>query len=251
MNTAATNKPNTPTRWLAVAILGIGASFWLVFGLIPLAIAYFTAERIEWSTLGQIGDNFGAANALFSGLAMIAAIYAVIQGQHMLRIQQREFELTREEMTRSREEMKRSADAQAETVREQKRLIDSQLMLSIMERVSHPDVKAAVAELAAHERHSAERLDALERNLSGRGNALDRELADGGFRGHIMRHVDAVNRPLGRIYRMYQRGVVDEEMLRLVIDDETTGVFLRVADRMARAQGDDSLDGLRTVLARV
>jgi hypothetical protein len=39
----------------------------------------------EWSTRGQIGDTFGAPNAFLSGLAMLGALYAILQQNEVIR----------------------------------------------------------------------------------------------------------------------------------------------------------------------
>ena len=59
----------------------------------------------DWPTRGQFGDVFGAANALFSGLAFAGLIYTVFLQREELALQRKELQLTREEL-------KRSADAQ-------------------------------------------------------------------------------------------------------------------------------------------
>jgi hypothetical protein len=58
-----------------------------------------------WETRGAFGDMFGAANALFSGVALAGLVYAILLQRQELGLQRRELETTRHEL-------RRSADAQ-------------------------------------------------------------------------------------------------------------------------------------------
>lgn len=59
----------------------------------------------DWAQRGQYGDSFGAANALFSALAFVALIIAIL-------LQKRELELQREELQDTRKQLADSARAQ-------------------------------------------------------------------------------------------------------------------------------------------
>lgn len=82
-------------------LLGAGIILFvqIVFGLV-LHWAY-----PDWQDTGVIGDTFGALNPLFSGLAFVGVIFAII-------LQKKELELQRKELELTREELKRSASAQ-------------------------------------------------------------------------------------------------------------------------------------------
>lgn len=54
---------------------------------------------------GQFGDMFGALNAIFSGLALLGVIYAIL-------LQKKDLELQREELKLTRDELSRTAKAQ-------------------------------------------------------------------------------------------------------------------------------------------
>ncbi|MBA2241461.1 MAG: hypothetical protein H0W04_01010 [Chthoniobacterales bacterium] len=66
----------------------------LVFGVVGLWIGSAVLQLLladSQATRGQIGDMFGAVNALFSGLAFVA-IYASLRAQHQESVeQQRQF----------------------------------------------------------------------------------------------------------------------------------------------------------------
>ena len=94
---------------------------WLLFVVIFIAISYvwfrypdwappYFGSR-EWGTLGQIGDTFGALNALFSGLAFAALIIAVILQTMELRLQRKELKDTRRVLDETAAATRASADA--------------------------------------------------------------------------------------------------------------------------------------------
>jgi hypothetical protein len=64
----------------------------------------------DWTSRGQVGDMFGAANALFSGLAFAGLIFAILLQRQELSLQRTELRLQREEMSKSREELAEQVD---------------------------------------------------------------------------------------------------------------------------------------------
>ena len=57
------------------------------------------------NTRGTFGDQFGAVNALFSGLAFTGLIYTIILQRRDLEIQRHDLKLQREEIALNRKEM--------------------------------------------------------------------------------------------------------------------------------------------------
>lgn len=83
---------------------------YLIVGLIasPLIIAavyYFGVNQLhqEMEVRGQFGDMFGGLNAIFSGLAFLGVIYAILLQRSELELQREELKLTRKELTRTAE----------------------------------------------------------------------------------------------------------------------------------------------------
>jgi cation transport regulator ChaC len=74
----------------------------------PLFASLFLTS---WSEKGQLGDTFGAVNALFSGLAFAGVIYTIHLQRHELSLQRRELELTRQELKRTAEAQEASERA--------------------------------------------------------------------------------------------------------------------------------------------
>ena len=107
-NDKPNNNENTnyrPLVWLSIAVVGLfGLSWWW------LASAIGDSEK-----QGQFGDQFGAVNALFSGLAFAGLIFTII-------LQKKELALQREELTETRAELK----GQKEQLEEQNKTLKIQ-----------------------------------------------------------------------------------------------------------------------------
>lgn len=81
--------------------------------LLLILVGYFYGVRLLYPELlnrGLFGDMFGGINAVFSGLAFLGVIYAII-------IQREELKLQREELALTRDELKRSAQAEEKSER--------------------------------------------------------------------------------------------------------------------------------------
>jgi len=226
-----------PSRSVPIIILGIGAGLWLLFAFVPTLIVSIIGEK-DWTKLGQIGDQFGAANALFSSLAMLAAIYAVIQGQHMLRLQQKEFELTREEM-------KRSADAQGSLVQQQARLVDSQLMLAIMSQLTDGATGTVIRNLA---REPQSRIEAALRVMRGQAGEVDHSIAHEEFVKHVRDCTASIRITFDRLRRLYDRALVDEFTLRMAMDEDTKRALTTIVVPVIEVDKDYSLRNIAMIL---
>lgn len=87
--------------WIALAaviVIGLWAGFgyWL----------HSDAER------GTFGDMFGAVNALFTGLASLGMVVAILLQGEQIAMQREELKLQREELAETRRELSRAASAQ-------------------------------------------------------------------------------------------------------------------------------------------
>jgi hypothetical protein len=104
------------------------AIFITVISIIAIQIAIgITVYKFlpDWPTRGQFGDVFGAANALFSGLAFAGLIYAILLQREDLALQRKELELTRQELQRSaaaQEKSESALSAQAASVAQSTKL---------------------------------------------------------------------------------------------------------------------------------
>ncbi len=89
---------------------------WIIGGVITIAVLWAgTGLGIYWllpdaTEHGTFGDMFGAINSLFSGLAFLGVIVAIL-------LQKEELRLQREELEQTRAELRRSADAHEQTTK--------------------------------------------------------------------------------------------------------------------------------------
>ncbi|MDY6419894.1 MAG: putative phage abortive infection protein [Succinivibrio dextrinosolvens] len=74
----------------------------LVLFLINLCLIFLPFDKDE---RGTFGDQFGAVNALFSGLAFAGLIYTIILQRHDLKLQRRDLRYQRRELELTRKEM--------------------------------------------------------------------------------------------------------------------------------------------------
>jgi hypothetical protein len=90
---------NRAWNWIIplFVLLAVGG-LWLSNMLLYRSACLSLAER------GQFGDQFGAVNALFSGLAFAGIIYTLMLQQKDLKMQRDAMEMQRQEMAKSREE---------------------------------------------------------------------------------------------------------------------------------------------------
>lgn len=77
-----------------------------IVGLIIVALWLISLFTLGvWISKGnEIGDSFGAVNALFSGLALAGIILTILMQRDELKLQRKELELTRKEMELTRDE---------------------------------------------------------------------------------------------------------------------------------------------------
>ena len=87
--------------WLRNHLLGIMIVMVLALFLANLCLIFFFDKEQR----GTFGDQFGAVNALFSGLAFAGLIYTIILQRHDLKLQRRDLRLQREELALTRKEM--------------------------------------------------------------------------------------------------------------------------------------------------
>ena len=105
MNKITTNEgeeleksPKNYTKYIVWSVIGV---------LIVWAQTFFLYFMKDEAKRGQFGDMFGAANALFSGLAFAGVIITLIQQREELSLQRNELKQTRKEFKEQNKTMKR------------------------------------------------------------------------------------------------------------------------------------------------
>ncbi|MCX4814399.1 DUF6082 family protein [Streptomyces sp. NBC_01239] len=102
------------SSWAAAATAGtalVGAASVVVSGWLVSGVEKANGDRRTALDRSSMGDYFGGASAVFSGLALILLVVTVLFQQHELRLQRQELGLQREELISSRNELRRSAEA--------------------------------------------------------------------------------------------------------------------------------------------
>lgn len=118
-------------RWVVLGTMFIFILWISSYFLLTAAFAGVAKGDIE--TIGAFGDSFGALNALFSGLAFLGVILALI-------LQKQELQAQREEIRNSREAQQQSAQALVDTLAFQKDLIKKRLSLDLFDEWHAPEM---------------------------------------------------------------------------------------------------------------
>ncbi len=82
--------------WFPITVSVVVIASWAISGI----LLYDMKDR------GTFGDMFGFINSLFSGLAFVGLIFAILLQRTELSLQRKELELTRKELTAQNSEMK-------------------------------------------------------------------------------------------------------------------------------------------------
>lgn len=88
--------PPVMSVWLMALVLGVTVGLWLG------ALALVSYSKRGWPELGQIGDSFGALNALFSGLGFAGIVLTLLLQSKQIRIQQLDVQRQLDEMRTAR-----------------------------------------------------------------------------------------------------------------------------------------------------
>lgn len=106
--------------WMKKNIVWVMLGGVVVLYLLNLSLVLFVDDP---SLRGTFGDQFGAVNALFSGLAFAGLIYTIILQRRDLELQRNDLRLQREELALTRKEMEDQTaefEKQNETLRTQR-----------------------------------------------------------------------------------------------------------------------------------
>lgn len=105
------NKDKDDTWWdkygrrtVLFSIVAIFA-WWLIHPFINSGIVWMLGQSNSPANQGTLGDSYGSLNSLFSGIAMIAAVTAVLIQTYEFRAQREELGLSRDQLRLQLEEM--------------------------------------------------------------------------------------------------------------------------------------------------
>lgn len=137
---------------------------WLIGGAVPLIVYLindaFTSNGdvlfdISFANLSEVSDIFGAANSLFTGGALIMAVFALsaqIKELHLMRMEHR---LTRSEHKLMRSEHARLVDATLQQATLEASALAANVTMPIFLRTRSDEVRTALGKVAAQWRETA------------------------------------------------------------------------------------------------
>jgi len=154
---------------------------------------------------GTLGDQFGAVNALFSGLALVGIVVA-------LWLQQREL----------RQAIREHRDASDQHTR----MIKTQVLLSLMDEIRSQAWGAAHREVANWQRRYPTEFEERfrqERNQEGtEAHALDL-------------HRRVLINPFHKLQRLWDAQIIDDEFVRIIMTPDAALTLLRIIEPLERA----------------
>lgn len=107
-------------KWLKKHLVWVMLGGVVFLFLLNFSMIFFVSDK---EIRGTFGDQFGAVNALFSGLAFAGLIYTIILQRRDLELQRNDLRLQREELVLNRQEMEEQTaefEKQNETLRIQR-----------------------------------------------------------------------------------------------------------------------------------
>ncbi len=122
----------------------------------------------SWQERGQFGDLFGSVNALFSGLAFVGLIYAILLQRQELSLQRAELRLQREEMAASRAELAAQVAVQKSLLRAtigQIRVAAEQARIEAMKMESEAKIPGARGDWVKGINKVADTIDKIAKEL--------------------------------------------------------------------------------------
>lgn len=166
-----------------MVVIRAGAAIILIQVVIALGVYWLLPD---WQTRGQFGDVFGAANAVFSGLAFAGLIYAILLQREDLSLQRKELELTRQELQRSaaaQEQSEIALRAQASAAGRSARLAATNFLLDHYKQelremrgqafTANDPRLARMQHLQRREQALLQMLDSMVREVTEQGEARD------------------------------------------------------------------------------
>jgi len=216
---------------------------WILF-IVFMAITVITIQILYYIFLqnyvsgldrqGQFGDMFGALTALFSGLAFVGMITAVV-------LQTKELGFQREELALTRQELVGSRNAQEDIAKHQRNAISLQVILPLMDEVGGDQMRKAIIKISDFKRLNGgeNKFDKIYKELLGKrrtGKLTENERVE-------LEEVDSARRRFSMIfhkmYRLRKSKVVNDEIVKLVIGPDSAHLFLNVVKRLEVAISDN------------
>ena len=206
--------------WVWVCFLAL--LLWASFGSVPYILdAYGIIDSDQIKRISPFGGVFGAAEAFFSGFALIAVIISIQQQREALALQANELKLA----TR---EMKASADAQVEMAIHQKNAISLEVIMPCMTELGSEEMRQAIITLSALKREPDFALIYKTLIEKRKNETLDEK------EKNKLETVDRSRRKFSAFFHKIQRlaktGVIDESIVKVVIGPDHCWLLLHVVE---------------------
>lgn len=216
--------------WVGVFIAAM--ILWAVFGSIPYFLHLFgVISGDEIVRVAPYGGMFGAADAFFSGFALIAVIISIQLQNQALRMQEKALNLQNEELIESRMEMARATKAHTEMAEQQRKAVCLEIILPFMNEIMSPTMRETIISLTMFRRTEGEENFAKvygdllkKRNDSSLTSeeSLKFEMIDTARRAFIG--------VFAKLQRLHQTGVVDNEMVKVVLSPDHCNLLLSLSE---------------------
>jgi hypothetical protein len=193
---------------VTVAFLGIAAGLWYSFGWWLPEHRFPDQPGLDNSSLsaperrGVFGDQFGVANALFSGLALLGVVVALVL---------------------QRRELQQSINEQREAARQHTRMLETQVLLQLIGEIRQVRWGRAYAALINWRREHPN--DFAELFIQGQNKP-----GTDGYRIDKCRRI--VLSSYYTIYRLVKAEIVDDAFCRIVVRPDYARTLLDVVEPM-------------------
>lgn len=204
--------------FIPVSFCVIGIWFFIGY-VVPGWIYPAQSER------GTLGDQFGAVNSLFAGLAFAGVVLTLIYQAKELGETVRAQKESARAAEQSAVAQERLATTQAEVVRLQADLVKSQILLQLLDDIRSVDWGKAHHTL--NNWHQNSRYDFLD--IFRRGRSIP------GSEGY---HIDQARRvfiePCYKMWHIWTLGIVDEAIARRILDEVIVRTLLVVVEPLEK-----------------
>lgn len=223
--------------WLFIPVVLVVVAVWFVVGFWgPQWIYPLKAEiPAEQSARGTLGDQFGAVNSLFAGLAFALLVLTIIYQARELAETVRAQTDSARAAEDSAKAQTRLAELQAETAKQQTNLLKTQVLLQLLDDIRSVDWGQAHQRLNAFVADHPDDFAVL----------FGKHRSEAGSEAF---EVDKARRvfiePCYKIWHVWQARIVDDDFAKAILDEVIVRTMLKVIEPLEgaiRQNYDDSM----------
>jgi hypothetical protein len=158
------------TKWYYSLIFALYGGTLLLW--VGITLAVLAAAGRDWPKASSISSTFGAASALFSGLAFVGVIHAILLQKSELALQREELRLQRAEFKQSRKQLRRSADAQQKSEEALREQVNVQFFTAYLNAIRDMSAFADITKRSYSERDAHDKIACVIAELDRQANTL-------------------------------------------------------------------------------